>query len=200
MAGSGEVRLPQVLVATGGRETIGLPPIPDIGILYRDLDLPILIASALTTGGPRAVDLDTVRGLQADDEAVEFILERLGIDIMMTRRPAIAERVAQLGGLGLLHTLAYDSTGVARMLDGHPRSAGIGAVLSPGLVLPHMLPSEVNRLPRPLLAYGLIQEPADALACLALADGIALGIDAAAKLAPSLLDGAPPARNSTARS
>ena len=104
---------------------------------------------------------------------------------MLTRRPQTAARIARLGCLALLHVMAFDSTGIARSLDGHPRVAGVGTVVSPGLVLPHMRPNEVERLPRPILAYGLIIEPADAWACLALADGIVLRPDAAVRLANS---------------
>ncbi len=184
--GTGNIRLPRVLVASSAHEPLRLPRIRDVGVLFRDIDLPALLTAAMATSAPKAVDLDTVRGLRTDDEAVAFVMERLGIRILLTRRPQTAERVAAVGGLALLHALAYDSTGVARTLDSRPRTAGIGAVISPGLVLPHMLPSEVARLPRPLLAYGLIMEPADALACLALADGLVLGLDVAGSLAPVL--------------
>ncbi len=183
---TGDIHLPRVLVATCAREPPRLPRIRDAGFLFRDIDLPALLTAAMTTSAPKAVDLDTVRGLRTDDDAVAFAMERLGIRIVMTRRLQTAERVAAVGGLALLHTLAFDSTGVARTLESHPRSAGIGAVISPGLVLPHMLPSEVSRLPRPLLAYGLIMEPSDALACLELADGLVVGLDVAASLAPVL--------------
>jgi len=199
-----DVRLPRVLVATGAHEPLRLPPIGDVGVLYRDIELPSLLGSALSTAAPKAVDLDTVRGLQADEDGVAFILERLSIQIMITRRPQTAERVAEIGGLALLHTFAFDSTGVSRALDSLPRSLGIGAVVSPGLVLPHMLPSEVQRLPRPLLAYGLIMEPDDIEACLALADGVVLGLDVATAqasvLAAALGEPANPGRNPTRRS
>jgi hypothetical protein len=48
-----------------------------------------------------------------------------------------------------------------------------------------MHPSEVDILPRPILAYGLVTDPADVLACLELADGVVLRVDAAACLAAS---------------
>jgi hypothetical protein len=38
----------------------------------------------------------------------------------------------------------------------------------------HMPASDLNRLPRPLVGYGLISEPSDAVACLQLADSIVL--------------------------
>jgi glycerol-3-phosphate responsive antiterminator len=183
-----DVRLPRVLVATNAHEPPRLPPLGDVGVLYRDIDLPTLLGSALSTAAPKAVELDTVRGLHADEDGVTFVRERLSIQIMITRRPQTAQRVAEMGGLALLHVFAFDSTGVSRALDSLPRSLGIGSVVSPGLVLPHMLPSEVHRLPRPLLAYGLIVEPDDARACLALADGIVVGADAAAVLAHALAD------------
>ncbi len=196
MAGSArDARLPRVLVATSAHEPVRPPPIHDVGVLFRDVDLPALLTAAMTTDLPKAVDLDSVRGLRADDDAVAFVMERLGIRIVLTRRPQTAQRVAECGGLALLRTLAFDSTGVARTLDSLPRTIGIGAVVSPGLVLPHMLPSEVGRLPRPLLAYGLIMEPSDALACLELADGIVIGRDVADSLAPLLVDPASPNRN-----
>ena len=181
-----EVRLPRVLVASSAQEPLRLPPIGDAGVLYRDVDLPALLGAALSTSVPRAVDLDTIRGLVADDDGVAFVMERLAIPIMMTRRPQTAQRVAEAGGLALLHMLAFDSTGVARALDSLPRSRGIGAVVSPGLVLPHMLPSEIRRLPRPLVAYGLIMEAGDIVACLSLADAVVLGADSATSLTPVL--------------
>jgi glycerol-3-phosphate responsive antiterminator len=187
--------LPRILLATSGRDPLQLPPIDDVGVLFRDTDLPALLAAAMATRVPEAVDLDSIRGLRTDDDAVAFVMERLGIRVVMTRRPQTAEFVAEAGGLALLHTLAFDSTGVARILESLPVSTGIGAVISPGLVLPHMLPSEVSRLPRPLLAYGLIMEPADALACLALADGLVLGVAEAAAMAPLLEDSSQPLRN-----
>jgi len=199
-----DVRLPRVLVASSAHDPLRLPPIGDVGVLYRDIDLPALLHSALATSAPKAVDLDTIRGLYADDDGVAFVMDRLAIPIMITRRPQAAQRVAEIGGLALLHMLAFDSTGVARALDGLPRRLGIGAVVSPGLVLPHMLPSEVRRLPRPLLAYGLIMEARDAVACLSLADGVVLGLDVATALAPTLAqvlrDPADPRRNHPTRS
>jgi glycerol-3-phosphate responsive antiterminator len=199
-----DVRLPRVLVATGAHEPMRLPPIGDVGVLYRDIELPSLLGAALSTGGVKAVDLDTVRGLLPDDDGVEFVMNRLSISIVITRRPQTAQHVAELGGLALLHMLAFDSTGVSRSLDSLPRSLGIGAVVSPGLVLPHMLPSEVRRLPRPLLAYGLIMESTDVVACLSLADGVVLGLDVATAVAPALMQvldkEADPRRNLSTRS
>lgn len=199
-----DVHLPRLLVATSAHGPLRMPPIADIGVLYRDIELPALLGAALSVSGPKAVDLDTVRGLLPDDDGVEFMMERLAIPIMITRRPQTAQRVAEIGGLALLHMLAFDSTGVARALDSLPRSLGIGAVVSPGLVLPHMLPSEIRRLPRPLLAYGLIMEASEAVACLSLADGVVLGLDVATAVAPEIakaLNGAAdPRRNHPTRS
>jgi glycerol-3-phosphate responsive antiterminator len=177
------IELPQILIADDGREPFQPQSGLQAGRLFRDTDLPTLIARVGTSAGPLAVDIDTIRGLQTDDAAVDFVIHRLGIGIVLTRRPQTAARVAQLGRLALLHIMAFDSTGIARSLDGHPRVAGVGTVVSPGLVLPYMHPSEVEILPRPILAYGLITDPADALACLELADGVVLRVDAAACLA-----------------
>ena len=174
------VALPRVLIAYDGREPIALPAGLDLGVLLRDTDLPTLIEATLALEGvPLAVDLATVRGLEGDDAAVDFVCLRLGIGIVLARRPAVAARVASLGGLALQHVLAFDSTGLARSLEGHPRSSRIGSVVSPGLVLAHMSRHEFERLPPPILAYGLIDAPADAWACLAMADGIVLRPDAA---------------------
>jgi glycerol-3-phosphate responsive antiterminator len=185
------VHLPQVLVADGGRRPLALPPLSDVGILYRDIELPTLLAAASGDPRPKAVDLDTVPGLAGDDHAVDFVMNRLGIRIVLSRRPQTVEQVAQLGGLALLHVLAFDSTGVARSLEGHPRITGVGCVISPGAVLPHMLPSEVARLPRPVLAYGFIVEPDDANRCLALADGIVVRLDVAQAMAESRAEPTP---------
>ena len=102
---------------------------------------------------------------------------------MLTRRPQVAARVAELGHVGLVHVFAYDSTGMTRSLEGHPRSKRVGSVLSPGLVIAHLRPDELARIPRPVVAYGLIDDVDDARACAALADAIVVRPVVAAKLA-----------------
>jgi glycerol-3-phosphate responsive antiterminator len=168
------VRLPRILVADDGRQPVGPPPGLDAGILLRNTDLSALIDCAMSSPTPPAVDIDSIRGLATDDAAGTFLRRRLGIDIVMTRRPALAAHFAGLGGLALLDVLAFDSTGLARSLAGHPRCERVGTVISPGLVLPHMTPAELARLPAPVVAYGLISTVADAWACLERADAIAV--------------------------
>lgn len=181
--------LPRVLVAEDGRHPVDLPPGLDAGVLLRDTDLPIVVARCATATVPLALDIDAVRGLGTDEAAVAFVITRLGIEIVLTRRPATATAAAELGGLALLHVLAFDSTGLRRSLDGHPRRMGIGSVVSPGLVLSHMTPTELERIPRPILGYGLISEPADVAACLRLADGVVLRPGPAERFADAIASG-----------
>jgi len=176
------VRLPRVLVADDGREPIGPPPGLDAGILLRNTDLGALIDRTISPPTMVAVDMDTVRGLGTDDAAVEFLRHRLRIDVVLTRRPQTAAHFAALGGLALLDVLAFDSTGLARSLEGHPRCERVGTVISPGLVLAHMLASELEKLPRPVVAYGLISTVADAHAGLERADAVVLLPAVAAEL------------------
>ena len=176
------LRLPRVLVADDGRRATSPPPGLDAVILLRNTDLGTLIDRATSSPIPPAVDLDTVRGLGADDAAVHFLRRKLGIEILLTRRPQTAARFAALGGLAMLNVLAFDSTGLARSLAGHPRSERVGTVISPGLVLMHMLPAELALLARPVVAYGLIGTEADARACLERADGIVVLPAVAAEL------------------
>src|SRR5712691_11552960 len=128
------VSLPAVLIASDGHHAIHLPPGVDGGILVRDTDLATLVHRAGSDCPPQAVDLDSVAGLGSDDHAVDFVTDRLGIPIVLTRRPQLAARAAARGYLGLLHVFAYDSTGLRRSLEGHPRTAGVGSVITPGLV------------------------------------------------------------------
>lgn len=181
--------LPRVLIAEDGRHPLDVPPHLDAGVLLRDTDLPIVVARCATATVPVALDIDTVRGLGTDEAAVAFVIGRLGIEIVLTRRPAIAAAAAELGGLALLHVLAFDSTGLRRSLDGHPRREGVGSVVSPGLVLSHMTPTELERIPRPILGYGLISEPADIAACLRLADGVVLRPDPAERFGRAIASG-----------
>jgi glycerol-3-phosphate responsive antiterminator len=183
------IRLPRVLVADDGRQPIGPPPRLDAAVLLRHTDLSALIACATTSPAPLAVDIDSIRGLATDDAAVTFLRQRLGIDIVMTRRPAAAARFAELGGLALLDVLAFDSTGLARSLASHPRCERVGTVISPGLVLPHMTAAELASLPAPVVAYGLISTVADACACLERADAIAVLPSVAAQLVGIVTDG-----------
>jgi glycerol-3-phosphate responsive antiterminator len=175
--------LPGLLVVSDGRHAIHAPPGIGAGVLVRDTDLAALVHRAGSGVPPDAVDIDSVAGLGADDAAVDFVTERLGVRIVLTRRPQLALRAADRGHLGLVHVFAYDSTGLARSLEGHPGTNGVGSVLSPGLVIAHLRADELARLPRPILAYGLIDAVEDARVCQALADGIVVRPSIAAKLA-----------------
>ena len=197
MIGSAVLRraLPRVLVADDGRHPIDLPSGLDCGLLLRDTELSVVVARAASAPIPLAVDIDTVRGLGADEAAVEFIVRRLGIEIVLTRRSATAIHAAELGGLALLHVLAFDSTGLHRSLDGHPRTAGVGTVVSPGLVLSHMSAGELESLSRPILGYGLMVEPEDIDACLAIADGVVLRPEPARNYAATRVTNSHPTGN-----
>lgn len=115
--------------------------------------------------------------------AVDFVTGRLGVRVVLTRRPQLAARVAERGHLGLVHVFGYDSTGMTRSLESHPRTNRVGSLLSPGLVIVHLRPDELADLPRPIVAYGLIDDVEDAQACMALADAIVVRPTIAAKLA-----------------
>lgn len=186
------VRLPAVLIASDGRHPVYPPPDLDAGVLVRDTDLAALVHRAGSDCPPLAVDIDSVAGLGTDDAAVDFVTARLGIRIVMARRPQIAARVADRGHLGLVHVFGYDSTGMARSLESHPRTPGVGSLLSPGLVILHLRPDELAQLPRPIVAYGLIDDVENARGCLSLAESIVVRPIVAARLAaqPTAIAGA----------
>jgi glycerol-3-phosphate responsive antiterminator len=179
----GPTRLPAVLIASDGRHPVYAPPGLAAGVLVRDTDLAALVHRAASDCPPVAVDIDSVAGLGSDDAAVDFVTGRLGIHVVLSRRPQLAARAAACGHVGLVHVFGYDSTGMARSLEGHPRTPGLGCVLSPGLVIVHLRSDELAELPRPIVAYGLIDDVDDARACLALADTIVVRPTIAARLA-----------------
>ena len=185
MADGATIHLPRIMVAGTGHNGTSPPPGLDAGILLRNTDLAALIDCALSGATPPAVELDSIRGLGSDDAAVDFLRRKLSIEVMLTRRPQAARAFAGAGGLALLNVLAFDSTGLRRSLHGHPRGERVGTVISPGLVLHHMLPSELALLVRPLVAYGLIDTASDALATLAVADGIVVRPEVAMGIAES---------------
>jgi len=174
--------LPRVFVASDGRDPVRLID-PRLGVLLRDLDLFALQAAAESGRRLLAVDLDSVEGLNADSAAVAFVIRRLGIEFVVTRRPALASRAVQLGALALLHVFAFDSTGLGRSLDAHPRAAGVGTVISPGPALAHISVELRARIPRPLAAYGLIGSPERALTLLRLADAVVVPAEQGAAMA-----------------
>ena len=184
-------RLPSVLIATDGRSPVHAPPGLDAGALIRDTDLATFVHRVASDCPPIAVDIDSVAGLGTDDDAVEFVTRRLAVRVVLTRRPQVAGRVAELGHVGLVHVFAYDSTGMNRSLESHPRSDGVGSVVSPALVIAHLRAEELARIPRPIVAYGLIEDYEDARACAALADAIVVRPSVAAKLAAGRIDGRP---------
>ena len=181
------VRLPSILVASDGHHPVHAPPDIDAGVLVRDTDLATLVHRAASDCPPGAVDIDSVAGLGGDDYAVDFVTGRLAIPIVLTRRPQLAARAAARGNIGLLHVFAYDSTGLRRSLEGHPRSEGVGSVVTPGLVILHLREDELAAIPRPILAYGLIDTIEDARARLSVAEAIVIRPGLAAKFAAELV-------------
>ena len=89
---------------------------PEVRVLCVNLDLTTLATLAGGATDRLAVDIESVSGLNADDAGARFVVERLGIGIVITRRPALAALVAEAGGLGLVQVLAFDSTGLGRAL------------------------------------------------------------------------------------
>jgi len=159
----GEIRLPRVLLSVRDR----LPAASDgEGVLFHDLGLTDLIRLSAAAGRPAAVDMDTIEGLSPDAAAATFVAERLGIKVMITRRPALALHAVKLGCLALLHIYCLDSTGFERALESHPGKP-VGTALSPGVVLEHLAPDQRERLPKPVLAYGLVRRREDLDAALA---------------------------------
>lgn len=179
--------LPSVFIATSGREPLVGAGDLEVGILLRDLDLMTLVA--VTEAGPEyiAVDLDSVDGLSADDAGARFVMDRLGVRIVMTRRPALATLVAEAGCLGLVHVFAFDSTGLGRALESHPTRNRVGTVISPGPVLSHLTADDLEHLPRPIVAYGLIDAPGQARQLLKIADSVVVGPECAKGLAEGAL-------------
>lgn len=171
-------RLPRVLVVDDGEPHAPIDGLP-LGAFVRDLALPSLIGRATSIEGPWVVDLDTIRGLQADEAGARFVIERLGAAAVVSRRGSAVRAAAELGVLGLLAVHAFDSTGLRRIAEGSLLPEGVGSLLSPGLVLPHLRDDELALLPRPLVAHGLIVRPSDAIACLERADAVILRRDAA---------------------
>ena len=84
-----------------------------------------------------------------------------------------------------MRVYAWDSTDLRRSLEGHPRGERVGTALCPGLVLPHLGADELALLPRPILAYGLLDRPADIVACMRCADSIVLSRDALGRVMAS---------------
>ncbi len=179
----GPILLPPVLVAVDGRHDWEPLPGLDAGLLLRDTELMALIHRSTGPYPLLAVDLDSVAGLDGDEAAVDFLVRRLGIQVVLTRRPLLALHAAELGGLGLVHVLAFDSTGLNRSLETHPGVPGVGTVISPALVLSHLRPAELEWLPRPVLAYGLIDGPDAAQAVLHHADSLVVRPEVAARIA-----------------
>lgn len=187
--------LPRVLIADGGGAPIRVPTLLRAGVLLRDIDIDAVVRRTAAHDGVTVIDLDSVRGMTSDEEAANFVIDTLGVRIVMTRRAHVATHVASRGGLGLLHALAFDSTGLGRALDGSPPAPGVGTVVSPGAVLPHMRPSELEQLARPIVAYGLLTRTADALDCLELAECVVLRQDVADALAVTAHQSTQPVRN-----
>jgi glycerol-3-phosphate responsive antiterminator len=179
---TGRPFLPRVLIADGGGDPVRRPPGIPSGTLLRDIDLLAVVGRMATRQCQVAVDLDSVRGLGGDAAAADFVMDTLGIGIVLSRRAHVAAHVAARGGLGLLHAHAFDSTGIARSLAAAPMVPGIGTVVSPASVLCHMRASERAALRRPVIGYGLLTDADDVIACLDVADAVVVRQDVADQL------------------
>jgi glycerol-3-phosphate responsive antiterminator len=162
------------------------------GAFLRDLDVSAFITRATSLEIPWAVDLDTIRGLRADEAATAFAVGRLGARAVVSRRRTVVRAATEMGAIGLLAVQAFDSTGIRRLAEAGPAPPIGGAILSPGLVIPHLRTDELAILPRPLIGHGLIVRPSDALACLERADAIVVRRDAARFLGMSMRHGLQP--------
>jgi len=156
--------LPALLVDAGHLTVHAVPA--GAGLLLHDLNLLDLVRLSARPGGPLVVDVDSVEGLAADEAAIEFLAVRLGVTVVITRRPGLAARAPEHGCLALLHVHCLDSTGLDRALASHP-GAPVGTALSPGLILAHLTRDERRQLPPPVLAYGLVRRPEERDAALA---------------------------------
>jgi glycerol-3-phosphate responsive antiterminator len=171
------IDMPRLFEASDGRGDWRPPKAGDVGLLLRDTNLAALVANS-GRSYPVAVDIDSVEGLSDDRAACEFLVRRLGFTIVLAHHMAAAANIADLGALALLRVFAVDSSGLRTSLESHPAREGIGSAVSPGLVLPHLGDDALALLPRPILAYGLLDRPADIAACMRRADSVALGRDA----------------------
>ncbi len=181
--GATRLILPRIFVASDGPVDTDWFGSLQTGILVRDLDLMALSILAGTRPDGLAVDIDSVEGLSADDAGVKYVTGRLGVRFVVTRRPALAALAAELGCVGLVHVFAFDSTGLNRALDSYSRRDGVGTVISPGPVLGHMTADDLARLPRPVVADGLIDAPERARTLLTIADSVVVGVECARGLA-----------------
>ena len=170
------VHLPRLFEASDGKAPWRPPESGDVGLLLRDTSLAALVANA---GRPYAVavDIDSVEGLAYDRAGCEFLVRTLGFRIVLSHHAGAAASIAELGALALLRVFAVDGTGLRSSLESHPAAEGIGSAVSPGLVLPHLGEDELAMLPRPIMAYGLVDRPADIAACLARSDAVVLSRD-----------------------
>ena len=175
--------LPALFEASDGHAKWAAPSGLDAGLLLRDTTL-----SALVHHVERpyvvAVDMDTVEGLADDESGLQFLYE-LGFRVLLTRHHDVACRFSEMdGALALMRISALDTSGLDRSIESHPSRVGVGTVLSPGLVLPHIPDAKRVLLPRPLVAYGLIHTPEQIAACLAFADSVVVRHEVLLAVAP----------------
>lgn len=179
---SGIAPVPRIFVASNGKAPLDLDERLGGAVLLRDLDLATLVQVAESARPPLALDIDSIDGLNTDAAGARFVVAGLGICVVFTRRPAIASYVAELGGIGLLRVLAFDSTGLSRSVEGHVSLPGVGTAISPGPVLAHLSIDDIARLPHPIVAYGLIPTASLARSLLRVADSVVLAPEMAIEL------------------
>jgi len=102
------------------------------------------------------VDIDHVSGVHADAAALHYLAEQIQAAGILSANPRVLETAKTFGLETILHLFAADSTGLENTLETVDLTPIDLFSVSPGLVIPHILPPLTSVLPLHFIGSGLI--------------------------------------------
>jgi glycerol uptake operon antiterminator len=103
------------------------------------------------------VNVDSIDGIHADNAGLRYLAERLFITGVVSNHARVLSAGKGFGLETIQRIFALDSTGLEATLQSVDTTYVDLLDISPGLVVPHIMPQLRVLLPRPFIASGLIQ-------------------------------------------
>ena len=105
------------------------------------------------------VNIDHIDGIHADFAGLRYLAEQLHVTGILSNHPRTLSLGKSYGLETIQRIFAVDSTGLEMALETVDSACVDLLDVSPGLVIPHIVPDLTKTLPLPFIASGLISTP-----------------------------------------
>lgn len=105
------------------------------------------------------VNIDHIDGIHADYAGLRYLAEQLHVTGILSNHPRTLSLGKSFGLETIQRIFAVDSTGLEMALETVDKASVDLLDVSPGMVIPHIVPDLTKMLPLPFIASGLISTP-----------------------------------------